>query len=148
MIRNFESATKVVDAKGLVLGRMASNIAKMLLEGEEIIIVNAEDAVISGKRRSILRKAHEFMQVGHFRKGPIHHRRPDTIVKKVVRGMLPRKKPRGTAALKRLRVYIGVPKELEANDTETIFGAKAENLKGPYIKISELAQNIGWNKQV
>ena len=137
---------KVIDAKGLVLGRMASIIAKSLLKGERIIVVNAEDAIISGKRLSIIKSYQEFLQVGHFRKGPIHRRKPDAIVKRVVRGMLPRKKPRGIAALKRLRVFIGVPQELIDVDKETISEADASHFRRPYIRISELARNIGWKE--
>jgi len=141
-----EQRETVIDAKGLILGRMASQVAKRLLEGEKIVIVNAEEAVISGKRLSILREMHEFLQVGHFRKGPYHPRRPDNIVKKVIRGMLPRKKPRGKNALKRLRVYIGVPKEYEGREKEKILEADSRDLRGPYIKVSELARNIGWKE--
>lgn len=138
--------TTTIDAKGLILGRMASKVAKRLLTGERINIVNAEEAVISGKRLSTIREAKDFLEVGHFRKGPFHPRRPDAIVKKVIRGMLPRKKPRGRAALKRLRVYIGVPQELRGEERETISEADARNLRGPYIKVSELARNIGWKE--
>jgi large subunit ribosomal protein L13 len=146
MSRMMWDQAKVIDAKGLVLGRMASIISKSLLNGERIIVVNAEDAVISGKRLSIIKSYQEFLQVGHFRKGPIHRRKPDAIVKRVVRGMLPRKKPRGIAALKRLRVFIGVPKELIDVDKETISEADASHFRRPYIRISELARNIGWKE--
>ncbi len=135
-----------IDAKGLVLGRMASIVAKRLLNGERINIVNAEEAVISGKRLSIIRESKRFLEVGHFRRGPLHPRRPDMIVKKVVRGMLPRKKPRGQKALKRLRVHIGVPQELRDKEKETITEVAARNLRGPYIRVSELARNIGWKE--
>jgi len=136
----------IIDADGLILGRMASQVAKRLLNGERIIIVNAEKAIISGKRLSILREKHDFLQVGHFRKGPYHPRRPDMIVKKVIRGMLPRRKPRGKNALKRLRVYIGVPKDYEEKEKEKIPEADGRDLRGPYIKVSELARNIGWKE--
>jgi large subunit ribosomal protein L13 len=136
----------MIDAKGLILGRMASIVAKRLLNGERIIIVNAEEAVISGKRLSVLRESKDFLQVGHFRKGPLHPRRPDTIVKKVIRGMLPRKKPKGRDALKRLRVYIGVPQELKEKEKGPIPEADARDLRGPYIKVSELARNVGWKE--
>jgi len=139
-----ESEETIIDAEGLILGRMASQVAKRLLNGEKIIIVNAEKAIISGKRLSILREKHEFLQVGHFRKGPYHPRRPDMIVKRVIRGMLPRKKPRGKDALKRLRVYMGVPKDYEDKEKEKISEADARDLRGPYISVSELARNIGW----
>jgi len=138
--------TIMIDAKGLILGRMASVVAKRLLEGENIVIINAEEAVISGKRLSIIGESKKFLEVGHFRKGPLHPRRPDTIVKRVVRGMLPRRKPRGEKALKRLKVYIGVPEELRDKKKETILEVDARHLRGPYIKVSELARNIGWKE--
>jgi len=141
---NKEPRETVIDAEGLILGRMASQVAKRLLNGEKIIIVNAEKAIISGKRLSILREKQEFLQVGHFRKGPLHPRRPDRIVKKAIRGMLPRKKPRGKDALKRLKVYIGVPKDYEGAEKEKISEADGRDLRGPHIKVSELARNIGW----
>jgi large subunit ribosomal protein L13 len=134
--------TTIIDAKGLILGRMASVVAKRLLNGEKIIIVNAENAVISGKRLSVIREKHEFLQVGHPKKGPIHPRRPDNIVKKVIRGMLPYKTPRGREALKRLRVHIGVPEEFKGKEMETIPEADVSRLKGRYITVSELAQAI------
>ena len=136
----------IIDAEGLILGRMASKVAKRLLSGEKIVVVNAEKALISGKRLSILREKHDFLQVGHFRKGPFHPRRPDIIVKRVIRGMLPRKKPRGIEALKRLRVYIGVPKEYEGKKMEKISEADGRDLRGPRIEVSELARNIGWKE--
>jgi len=134
--------TTIIDAKGLILGRMASVVAKRLLNGEKIIIVNAGDAVISGNRLRIIREAHDFLQIGHPGKGPLHPRRPDTIVKRTIRGMLPYKKPRGREALKRLRVYIGVPEELKGISMETIPEADVKKLRGSYITVSELAQAI------
>jgi len=132
----------VIDAKGLILGRMASIVAKRLLNGEKIIIVNAGGAVISGDRYNIIREAHDYLQIGHPGKGPLHPRRPDRIVKRAVRGMLPYKSPRGREALKRLRVYVGVPSELKGMSMETIPEADAGKLGGRYITVSELAQHI------
>ncbi|MEM2110992.1 MAG: 50S ribosomal protein L13 [Candidatus Bathyarchaeia archaeon] len=138
--------TTIIDAKGLVLGRMASVVAKRLLSGEKIIIVNAKEAVISGKKSSIIKSAEDFLQVGHFRKGPFHPRRPDNIVRKTIRGMIPHKKARGERALKRLKVFSNVPREFEEAEKETISEISARNLKCSYIKVSELARAIGWNE--
>lgn len=134
----------IIDAEGSVLGRMASTVAKRLLTRERIIIVNAEKAVISGKRKSIINEAKRFLQVGHPKKGPYHPRRPDEIVKRTIRGMLPRRKPKGQQAYKRLRVYIGVPDELREREFVRLFEADAGKLKCPYIKVSELSEAIGW----
>ncbi len=136
--------TVIIDATGLILGRMASTIAKQLLQGETIIIVNAEKAAISGKRLSILRETKEFLEVGHFRKGPYHHRRPDRIVRRTIRGMLPRKKPKGQQAYKRLKVFLQLPEEFKGKEIQTIPKASAKDLKCPYITVGELAKEIGW----
>ena len=53
--------TIIVNAKGLILGRLASNVAKLLLQGETVIILNAEKAAISGKKQQIVQEAKEFL---------------------------------------------------------------------------------------
>ncbi len=143
----FDTAT-IIDAKGLILGRMASNIAKRLLQGETVIVVNAEKAAISGKRLQIVKGAKTFLEVGHPRKGPFHQRRPDRIVRRTIRGMLPRQKPKGQQAFKRLRVYLGVSLEFEGKKIQTILEASADKLKSPYITVGELAKEIGWTPEV
>jgi len=136
--------TVVVDAKGLILGRMASTIAKRLLQGENIIILNAEKAVISGKRLSRIKEAKKKLEIGHPKKGPFHPRRPEEIVRRTIRGMLPRRKPKGQQAYRRLKVFVDVPQELKETETQTIPDAKSEKLKCPYITVGKLAKEIGW----
>jgi large subunit ribosomal protein L13 len=139
----------IVDAKGLILGRLASNVAKLLLQGETVIILNAEKAAISGKKQAIVQEAKTFLDVGHPGKGPLHPRRPDKIVSRTVRGMLPRRKPKGVEAYKRLRVYLGFPLEFEGKEIQTIPEASANKLKSPYITVGELAKEIGaWTLEV
>jgi len=138
---------EIVDANGLVLGRMASAIAKRLLQGERIIIVNAEKAVISGRRLSIVKEAKAFLEVGHPRKGPYHPRRPDQVLRRTVRGMLPRRKPKGQEAYKRLQVFIGFPEQFKGKETLTIPEAQAEKLRCPYMTLGELAKEIGWSAE-
>jgi len=139
----------IVDAKGLILGRLASNVAKLLLQGEAVIILNAEKAAISGKKQQIVQEAKTFLEVGHPRKGPLHPRRPDKIVSRTVRGMLPRRKAKGVEAYKRLRVYLGAPSEFRNEKIQTIPEASAHKLKSPYITVGELAKEIGaWTPEV
>jgi large subunit ribosomal protein L13 len=143
-----QSTTKlvaIINAEGLILGRMASIIAKRLLKGEEIAIVNAEKAVISGRRKSKVREAHEFLEVGAPERGPFHYRRPDRIVRKTVRGMLPFRQPKGKQAYKRLKVFIGIPEELKDQKMETFEDTHAKKLTCPYFTVGELAKDIGWN---
>jgi large subunit ribosomal protein L13 len=135
----------IIDAKGLILGRMASIVAKRLLQGERIHIVNAEGAVVSGKRLTIIKKRKEFLEVGgRNRKGPIHYRKPNAIVRRTIRGMLPHRKATGREAFRKLRVDIGVPRDLEAAARERLPEASVERLRGRYITVGEIAKNIGW----
>ncbi len=138
----------VINAEGLLLGRMATYVAKRLLNGEEIIIVNAEKAALSGKKRAKLSDAKEFLRVGHPRMGPFHYRRPDRIVRRTVRGMLPYKQPKGKQAYKRLKVYMAVPDDLKEREMETLPNAQVKKLSCPYFTIAEFAEEIGWNPGV
>jgi len=137
----------VIDASGLILGRMASVLAKRLLMGESIVIVNAEKATISGKRLSRVREAKAFLDIGHPGKGPFHPRRPDQIVRRTVRGMLPHRLPKGQAALKRLRVFLGVPLELKDATFQTVPQADVRKLKCPYVTVEEFAKEIGYKAE-
>lgn len=141
-----KTSTVVVNAEGLILGRMCSNIAKRLLNGEEIIIVNAEKIVLSGRKKSKVAEAKQFLEVGAPERGPFHSRRPDRIVCKTVRGMVPWRQPKGKNAYKRLKVFMGVPKELKDMKMETVEQAQATNLKGPHFTLAELAVEVGWNQ--
>jgi large subunit ribosomal protein L13 len=134
----------IVDATGLILGRLGSDVSKRLLQGESVTIVNAERAIISGRRVSHVREKMEFLEIGHLGHGPYHPRRPDQIIRRAVRGMLPRRKPKGRDAYKRLKVFIGVPDEMKEKNFETIPHAKAEKLKCPYFTVGEFAKEIGW----
>ncbi len=136
----------LVNADGLILGRMASKVAKKLLNGETVIIVNAEKAVLSGKKKSKVAEAKEFLEVGAPMKGPFHYRRPDRILRKTVRGMLPFKQPKGKQAYKKLKVFIGVPEDLKGQQMITLKEAQAAKLKGPYFTLAELAKEVGWNQ--
>lgn len=135
----------VFDANGLILGRMATQIAKRLLNGQEIVIVNAEKAVISGRKGSKVSEAKEFLEVGGVGRGPFHYRRPDRVVRKTVRGMLPFKQPKGKQAYKRLKVFIGVPEDLKTQKMETVADAQAKKLKCSYFTVGEFSKEIGWN---
>ncbi|MGB9740773.1 MAG: 50S ribosomal protein L13 [Candidatus Bathyarchaeia archaeon] len=124
---------------------MASIIAKRLLMGEEIVIVNAEKAVISGKKESKVREAKEFLEVGYPKAGPLHYKRPDRIVRRAIRGMLPYRQPKGKQAYKRLKVFMGIPNEFKNHEIETLPNAQASKLTCPYLTVGDLAREIGWN---
>jgi len=140
----------IIDASGHVVGRLASQVAKRLLNGEKIVIVNAEKAVIIGSRKSIIDK---YMKKFEWRtyynpekRGPKIPRRPDTILKRSIRGMLPYKKTRGRKALKRLKVYIGIPEKYSKFSFITLDVAKKDLEKYDYITLGELSKAIGGMK--
>ncbi|RLF00086.1 MAG: 50S ribosomal protein L13 [Thermoprotei archaeon] len=138
----------VVDASGLVAGRLASIVAKRLLRGEKVVIVNAEKALITGKRKRVvewyMKRVSEWRT--HYnpeKRGPKIPRRPDLILRRIVRNMLPYKKPKGREAFKRLRVYVGVPPELEGAEKWVPEEAKLKNDKVPFITLAELSEAVG-----
>ncbi len=130
----------VIDAEGAVLGRLASVIAKKLLLGEEVIVINAEKAVITGSKERILERFSAKRERGDPIKGPFYPSRPDKLFKRVVRGMLPRKKARGREALKRLKVYIGNPQNLEGEK----IGKRVDDIRCKYMVLGEVCRLLGW----
>ena len=117
-----EATTFVYNAEDKVLGRLASVVAKQLIsatkagEDTRVIIVNAEKAIVSGKRTSVMSDYRKKYELNHARKGPFFPRMPDKILKRTVRGMLPyQKKTGGLNAIRNLRVIIGVPSHLSGD---------------------------------
>ncbi|MDD4308499.1 MAG: 50S ribosomal protein L13 [Thermoplasmata archaeon] len=107
---------QVIDGSEHIMGRLATYVAQQLLAGEEIYIVNAENLVITGRREQILKDYKERRDrgvSGPNRFGPYYPRMPDRLFKRTVRGMVPFDQPRGRTAIKRLKVYMGVPKEMK-----------------------------------
>ena len=148
METTIKSPITFVNAEGLIVGRMCSKVAKRLLNGEEVIILNAEKAVFSGKKKSKVLEAHIFLEVGAPMRGPFHYRRPDRFIRKTVRGMVPFKQPKGKNAYKRLKVFMGVPLEFKDQKMITFDEAQSSNLKGPHFTLGELAKEIGWNNRM
>jgi len=136
----------IIDATGLVAGRLASKIAKMLLKGEKVIVINIEKAVISGTRHRIINRFKRRLEWRTYynpeKRGPKIPRRADKIFKRMVRGMLPRKRKRGREALKRLKVYIGKPLDLEDKKTTKFEELKLKNPFEDYMTLSELEKSL------
>ena len=103
----------IIDASGQILGRLSSEVAKILLNGEEVTIINAEKSIITGRPDEIKERYKQKWDRGDPLHGPYYPKTSDGIVKRSIRGMLPYKKPRGREALKKLRVHIGNPDNLK-----------------------------------
>jgi large subunit ribosomal protein L13 len=140
-----------VNASGQIAGRLCSNIAKTLLKGDRVILVNAEKTLVSGRRSSVMQSWLEYLKIAsvvHPKHGPFHSRTPDGIITKMVRGMVPRRKPKGETAMKRLRVYVGVPPEYSKIKFEAYKNTAATKPPAYYVSLSEIATRIGWKGKV
>ncbi|MBW6451371.1 MAG: 50S ribosomal protein L13 [DPANN group archaeon] len=133
----------IIDGTDTIVGRTASIIAKRLLNGEEITIINAEKMIITGSKKDIFDKCKTRRERGHPATGPFQPRDADKMVRRSVRGMLPIKKSSGQAAYKRLKVYIGQPENVKG-DTEKFEELHKDKLKNKkYMTILEITEWLG-----
>ncbi len=160
----------VLDANNLILGRLASEIAKILLgktsevtginsEGKtvslpteknnKVFVVNAEKAVITGNPKVTTQRYLQRMHIKTLtnpRRGPFHPRQPEAIVKRAVRGMLPWKKHTGKEAYHRLRIYVGTPEGI-SGEAIRLSQYSADNLTTQRITVGEVARRISTYEQ-
>ncbi len=135
-------ADLVVDARDCILGRVASQVAERAMEGERVAIVNAEQAVITGRTEDVLETFTDRQSLGSD-SGPYYPKRPDRIFKRSVRGMLPYKQTRGQEAFERVRVYVGNPYD----DAEVLEGTSLDRLSNiKFVQLSEISEHLGANK--
>jgi len=127
---------KIIDGKNAILGRLASYAAKEALKGEEIVIVNCEEVLITGNKKNIQESFLEKRRrVGSGQRGPKHHKSSEKIVKRTIRGMLPNyRNGRGRDAWKRIKCYDKIPKEYE--ESKKIVAGKEK--PGKIMKIKDL----------
>jgi large subunit ribosomal protein L13 len=140
--------TLYVDATGQIAGRLCSIVARELLSGKRVIVLNAEKAVLSGRRATVFRLWKEKLEITSRVNpiyGPIHPRRPDNIIRRMVRGMVPKTKSKGDLAMHRLRVYMGVPEKYTGVKASRFDDAAPLRPISLYTTIAELSKNIGWS---
>jgi large subunit ribosomal protein L13 len=140
----------LIDASNHIMGRVASVAAKQALHGRKVVVVNAEKAIIAGQKHKTIRAAmHELTTGTHGsqERAPTHPRRADTYFRRAIRGMLPRKKPKGKAAFSNVKVFIGVPEEYSGKQLERLPEADASKLRCRYITVGELCKAIGGDRQ-
>jgi len=111
----------VLDAKDVVLGRLATRVARLLIgkdkpnytpfldSGDHVIVINAERIKLTGNKIDQKIYYHHSGHPGGLKEIPIRtlmQRRPEEVVREAVLGMLPKNKLRARRA-KKLRVYAG-----------------------------------------
>lgn len=143
-----ESGEIIIDAEGHVAGRLATYIAKLLIEKPRlrVIVVNIDKAVITGDRKMVIEwYKRKISELGtHYnpeKVGPKVPRRPDRVFKRIVRGMLPKKTKTGKDALKRLRVYMSMPLEFYERKVLVMYQVPKARLKiRPLVKYTTLEE--------
>ncbi len=132
-----------IDAKNLLLGRLASFVAKQVLLGENVNVVNCELAMISGKKKNILDRYKQKVQRGDPHHGPFFPRIPRDLVRRTIRGMLPWRQSRGREAYKRLRCFVGMPERFKNEKFEEIKKAGVTKIQDTsFTSVKELCKNL------
>merc|ERR1712110_292606 len=136
----------VIDAKGHLLGRLASIVAKELLSGQKVIVVRCEELNISGSHFRNKLKYKDFLRKRcnvNPQHGPFHLRAPSKIFWRTVRGMVPHKTPRGAAALSHLKVFEGVPPPYDKVNRVVC----PQALRVLRLRPGRLSHEVGWKYQ-
>jgi len=124
----------VFDAKGKTLGRLSSEIAKVLKGkhkpqytpnadvGDGVIVLNSKEIKITGAKEAQKVYRHHTGFLGGLKEIPYRRmleRNPNRIIEHAVKGMMPKTKL-GRAMLKKLRIYAGDKHDLEAQKPTTV----------------------------
>ncbi len=140
----------VINADRQVLGRVASAVAKMLLDGKKVAVINAGNAVVSGDKRVLIKKYRTRLNLqdkANPEHSPYWPRRPDMLFKRIVRGMLPYRLPRGKDAYRRLLVFSEAPKEFEGSKPGSM---ETKDTRAMYVRtttLKELSGLLGYERR-
>ena len=124
----------VVDASGYTLGRLASEVAKVLRgknkpeftphidTGDNVIVINAEKIKVTGKKLDQKVYYHHSDYVGGMKETTLREmmaKKPEQVIELAVKGMLP-KGPLGRTMIKKLHVYAGAEHAHQAQKPEVL----------------------------
>lgn len=135
----------MINAEGLVAGRLASKIAKALINGETVTILNAEKALLIGNKTSILARYKVRVDAAvksNPHRGPKYDRIPSKMLRKMIKGMLPNKKKTAERLLNNLSIYNSVPSEFKEIENEVIEEAKFSE-RHDATTLGEIAKLLG-----
>lgn len=126
----------IIDGKNMPMGRLASYAAKIALKGNEVVILNCNEVIITGKKKTIKKEfSISSNRIGHSQKGPKIIKNPERIVKRTIRGMLPdHREGRGRVAYKKIICYNKIPKEFEKAESISFENKKTNK----FISVREL----------
>ncbi|MCQ2069824.1 MAG: 50S ribosomal protein L13 [archaeon] len=134
----------VIDGRNLIYGRLASAVATMIMDGDEVVVLNASQIIVTGEKSEVLANFKHKFEVGEVtkRKGPFYPRRADLIFKRCVKGMIPRYTTTGREAYRQLHVFVDTPKQFEgAKAVKPAVADKFVNCK--YLTLGEISEFLG-----
>ena len=136
----------IIDGRNAVLGRLGSIVAQRIMDGEEIVVINAESIVVTGERDMVFADYKARVDRGDTtkRKGPFYPRRADLLFKRSVRGMIPWTTTSGREAYRRLHVFVGTPKQFADAETEKVEDAM-KKISGKYTTLGAISKFLGSN---
>merc|ERR1712243_385998 len=149
----FSPKPVVIDGRGHLMGRLASVVAKNILNGNKVVVVRCECINLSGNFYRNKLKYLDFLRKRCNVKpsrGAFHFRAPSKIFWRTVRGMIPHKTERGKDALKRLQTFEGVPPPYDKKKKMVIPSAlKVLRLKAGrrFCSLGRLGHEVGWKYQ-
>ena len=135
----------LLNAEGAVSGRLASFAAKKALQGEEIVIVNAEKAVLTGSKEAAFKKLKtrlDLQSKGNPTIGPKFSKMPDRVLRRTVKGMLPPKSKRGTEALHKIKVFISIPTAYKDKEFTEVKNATDRGIQ-KHVELGEICKLLG-----
>ncbi|KAF9762656.1 60S ribosomal protein L13a [Nosema granulosis] len=140
----------IVDASEHVAGKLASKIAKMLLEGHKVTVLRCEKVILTGSLKSRLAMFKAFLNKRcrvNPRRGPFHHILPSMRFYRIVRGMIPYKQYKGKSAIANLEVHEGIPVEFENTERVVFPGCLHKYTCSPLHKkvlLQDILVRYGW----
>merc|ERR1711974_436800 len=149
----FSPKPVVIDGRGHLLGRLASTVAKFILNGNKVVVVRCEGINMSG---NFYRNKLKYLKFLRLRcnvkplRGPFHFRAPGKIFWRTVRGMVPHKTERGKDAKKRLQTFEGVPPPYDKKKSMVVPSAlKVLRLKPgrKFCSLGRRSHDVGWKYQ-
>lgn len=134
----------ILNADGMILGRLASFAAERALLGDNVEIVNCEKALVTGNKSNVLKRYNIKRKKGGPLHGPYFPREAHMIMKRTIRGMLPFSQDKGRNAFRRVKCHLGIPKNFEGEDLAKVEYADKSRLQTKkYITLGELSRLLG-----
>lgn len=136
----------IINGEGHIMGRLASVVSKKLLEGEKVVVLNAEKIMITGSKEWTYAKYKQRIDRASISNprdlGPKYPRRPEDIFRRTVRGMLPYRKSKGRKAFKNFKAFVGIPPEFKELELNQIPEAQFNNIKKG-TELGEISKLLG-----